>query len=156
YALRAEGGASYILRATLVSLVVIIGASFLVRFLEQLSARGFAIAPDLTARFPEIETRANRYLPILTRGSAVAIYTLAVLLVLQAGDVSSFAWLETGLGRKTAGALVSIALVLAIALAVWELFAATIERPLVKLDSQGPSGHTRQRTLLPLLRTTML
>jgi moderate conductance mechanosensitive channel len=156
YALRAEGGASYILRATLVSLVVIVGASFLVRFIEQLSARGFAIAPDLTARFPEIEKRANRYLPILTRGSAVAIYTLAVLLVLQAWDVSSFAWFETGLGRQTAGALVSIALVLAIALAVWELFAATIERHLVKLDSQGPSGHTRQRTLLPLLRTTML
>jgi small conductance mechanosensitive channel len=45
---------------------------------------------------------------------------------------------------------------MAIALAVWELFAATIERHLTKLDSQGAANHTRQRTLLPLLRTTML
>jgi small-conductance mechanosensitive channel len=156
FALRADGGAGYILRATLVSLVVIVGARLLGRFIEQLSARGFAIAPDLKARFPEIEKRANRYLPILTGGSAVAIYAVAFLLVLQAWEVSSFAWFETGLGRQTAGALVSIALIMAIALSVWELFAVTIERHLAKLDSQGASSHTRQRTLLPLLRTTML
>src|SRR5437588_781652 len=82
YALRVEGGSGFILRATLVSLVVIVGARLLVRFIEQLSAQGFAVAPDLKARFPELEKRDNRYLPILTGLSAVAIYALAFLLVL--------------------------------------------------------------------------
>src|SRR5436190_27486 len=156
YALRVEGGSGFILRATLVSLVVIVGARLLVRFIEHLSAQGFAVAPDLKARFPELEKRTNRYLPILTGLSAVGIYALAFLLVLQAWDVRSFAWFETGLGRQTAGALLSIGLVLAIALAVWELFSAAIERQLAGLDAHGAPSRARRRTLLPLLRTTLL
>src|SRR5437763_11913740 len=50
YALRVEGGSGFILRATLVSLVVIVGARLFARFMEELSARGFAIAPELRAR----------------------------------------------------------------------------------------------------------
>ena len=156
YALRVAGGSGFILRATLVSLVVIVGARLLVRFIEHLSAQGFAVAPDLKARFPELEKRTNRYLPILTGLSAIGIYALTFLLVLQAWDVRSFAWFETGLGRQTAGALLSIGLVLAIALAVWELFSAAIERQLAGLDAHGAPSRVRRRTLLPLLRTTLL
>src|SRR5437763_3238266 len=156
YALRVEGGSGFILRATLISLVVIVGARLLVRFIEQLSAQGFAVAPDLRARFPELEKRTNRYLPILTGLSAVGIYALTFLLVLQAWDIHSFAWFETGLGRQTAGALLSIGLVLAIALAVWELFSAAIERQLAGLVAHGAPRRARRRTLLPLLRTTLL
>jgi small-conductance mechanosensitive channel len=156
YALRVAGGSGYVLRATAVSLVVIVGARLLVRFIEQLSARGFAIAPDLKARFPQLEQRANRYLTILTGLAGAAIYVLALLLLLQAWDVRSFAWFETGFGRQTAGAALSIALVLAVALATWELLAATIERHLAALDADGTPSRARRRTLLPLLRTTML
>jgi small conductance mechanosensitive channel len=156
YALRVAGGSGYVLRATAVSLVVIVGARLLVRFIEQLSARGFAIAPDLKARFPQLEQRANRYLTILTGLAGAAIYVLALLLLLQAWDVRSFAWFETGFGRQTAGAALSIALVLAVALATWELLAATIERHLAALDANGAPSRARRRTLLPLLRTTML
>jgi small-conductance mechanosensitive channel len=156
YALRVAGGSGYVLRATAVSLVVIVGARLLVRFIEQLSARGFAIAPDLKARFPQLDQRANRYLTILTGLAGAAIYVLALLLLLQAWDVRSFAWFETGFGRQTAGAALSIALVLAVALATWELLAATIERHLAALDADGTPSRARRRTLLPLLRTTML
>lgn len=156
YALRVKDGSGYILRATLVSLVVIAGARLLVRFIEQLSSRGFAIAPEMKARFPELERRANRYLPILTGLSAAVIYALALLLVLQAWDVGSFAWFATGLGRQTAGALLSIALVLAVALAAWEVLAAAIERHLAGLDSHGAPSRARRRTLLPLVRSAML
>jgi small-conductance mechanosensitive channel len=156
YALRVEGGSGFILRATLVSIVLIVAARLLVRFIEQRSARGFAVAPDLKARFPELEKRANRYLPILTGLSGAVIYALAFLLVLQAWDIRSFAWFETGLGRQTAGALLSISVVLAIALAAWELLAAAIERHLAGLDTNGAPSRARRRTLLPLLRTTIL
>src|SRR5262249_11381331 len=66
YALRVEGGSGFVLRATLVSVVLVVGARLLVRFIEQLSTRGFAVAPDLKVRFPELEKRANHYLPVLT------------------------------------------------------------------------------------------
>jgi moderate conductance mechanosensitive channel len=156
YALRIEGGSGYILRATVISLVVIAGARLLVRFVEQLSARGFAVAPELKDRFPLLEQRANRYLPILTGLVSVAVYVLAALAVLQAWDFGSFAWFETGIGRRVTGGLLSIALVLAIALAAWEIFAAAIERHLATLDLNGAPSRARRRTLLPLLRTTML
>jgi small conductance mechanosensitive channel len=146
YALRVAGGSGYVLRATAVSLVVIVGARLLVRFIEQLSARGFAIAPDLKARFPQLEQRANRYLTILTGLAGAAIYVLALLLLLQAWDVRSFAWFETGFGRQTAGAALSIALVLAVALATWELLAATIERHLAALDADGTPSRARRRS----------
>jgi small conductance mechanosensitive channel len=156
YALRIEGGSGYILRATVISLVVIGGARLLVRLVEQLSAHGFAVAPELTARFPLLEPRANRYLPILTGLVSAAIYVLAALAVLQAWDFGSFAWFETAIGRRVTGGLLSIALVLAIALAAWEIFAAAIERHLAALDANGAPSRARRRTLLPLLRTTML
>jgi small-conductance mechanosensitive channel len=156
YALRVEGGSGFILRATLVSIVLIVGARLLVRFIEQLSTRGFAVAPHLKARFPELEKRANRYLPILTGLSGAGVYALAFLLVLQAWDIRSFSWFETGLGRQTAGALLSISVVLAIALAAWELLAVAIERHLAGLDAHGAPSRARRRTLLPLLRTTLL
>jgi small conductance mechanosensitive channel len=135
---------------------VIVGARLLVRFVEELSAHGFAVAPELKAHFPLLEQRANRYLPILTGLVSAAVYVLAALAVLQAWDFGSFAWFETGIGRRVTGGLLSIALVLAIALAAWEIFAAAIERHLAALDANGAPSRARRRTLLPLLRTTML
>lgn len=155
YALQVAGGFIYLLRATALSLVAIVGARLLVRFAERASARGFAIAPDLRTRFPTLEQRANRYLPILTGLVRAIVYLVALLVVLQAWDIGSFAWFDTELGRKVTGVALSIAAVLGIALAVWEIFSAAIERHLSTLAAT-PSSRTRQRTLLPLLRTAML
>src|SRR5262249_46252693 len=61
YALHTEGGFLYVLRATALSLIVIIAARVIVRFVQGLSRRGFAIKPELKAQFPTLEYRANRY-----------------------------------------------------------------------------------------------
>jgi small conductance mechanosensitive channel len=155
YALHVAGGFVYLLRATVLSLVAIIGARLLVRFAERASERGFAIAPELKTRFPTLEQRANRYLPVLTSLARAVVYLVALLVVLQAWDIGSFAWFETELGRKATGIVLSVAAVVGIAFAVWEIFSAAIERHLATLAAT-PSSRTRQRTLLPLLRTAML
>jgi moderate conductance mechanosensitive channel len=155
YALQVAGGFVYLLRATAVSLVVIIGAPLLVRLAERASERGFAIAPDLKMRFPTLEQRANRYLPILSGLIRVVVYVAALLILLQAWDIRSFAWFGTELGRRMTGIALSVAAVLGIALAAWEILSAAIERHLSTL-SASPSSRLRQRTLLPLLRTAML
>ena len=155
YALHVAGGFVYLLRATVLSLVAIIGARLLVRLAERVSERGFAIAPDLKTRFPTLEQRANRYVPILTGLVRAIVYLAALLVVLQAWDVGSFAWFETELGRKATGIVLSVGAVVGIALAVWEIFSAAIERHLSNLAATAPS-RTRLRTLLPLLRTAML
>lgn len=156
YALRIAGGFAYVLRATVLTLVVIIAARFLARFVRDLCRRGFAIKPKLKAQFPTLEHRANRYIPLLSGLASCVIYVLAFLTVLQAWNVDGFAWLGSDLGRRIGGNALSIAMVLIIALALWELLASAIERYLAAIDASDVPRRTRVRTLLPLLRTALL
>ena len=156
YALHTEGGFLYVLRATLLSLIVIIAARVIVRFVQGLSRRGFAIKPELKAQFPTLEHRANRYIPILTGLISLIVYILAALTVLQAWNIGAFAWFGSDLGRRVTGNALSIAVMLIIALALWELAASAIERYLIAIDASDTPRRTRIRTLLPLLRTALL
>jgi small-conductance mechanosensitive channel len=155
YAVHIEGGFVYVARATALSVLVIVAARVLAHSIRGLSRRGFAISPQLQAQFPTLEQRANRYVPILTGLASTVLYVVAGLSVLQAWEVSAFAWLDTDLARRLGGDLLSIGLIVAAALAVWEVFASAIERYLSKIDG-GVPRRTRVRTLLPLLRTAML
>jgi small-conductance mechanosensitive channel len=158
YVLHIEGGFAVIFRATLLSLVVIVAAGILVRAIRRLSQRGFAIKEDLKRRFPTLEHRANRYLPILTVGASIFVYLFAALALLQAWGIDTFSWFATESGRRIIGSIVSIATVLLAALVVWEIFGSAIERYLsgVGADGSPVARSARMRTLLPLLRTTVL
>jgi moderate conductance mechanosensitive channel len=156
YALRIEGGFVYVARATALSVVVVVAARVIARSIRSLSRRGFAISPQLKSQFPTLEQRANRYVPILTGLAGGALYILAGLAVLQAWEISAFAWLDSDLARRLGGDLLSIGMIVLAALAVWEIFASAIEHYLGKIDAGGVPRRTRIRTLLPLLRTAML
>jgi small conductance mechanosensitive channel len=156
YALRIQGGFVYVARATLLTLVVIVAAHLLVRFVRELSQRGFAISPELKAQFPTLEQRTNRYLPILTGLTGAVVYALAVMTVLQAWNIGAFAWLGSEVGRRVTGSVLSIAIVLVVAIALWETVASAIERYLTRIDAGDLPRRTRVRTLLPLFRTAML
>jgi small-conductance mechanosensitive channel len=156
YALHIEGGFIYVLRATVLSLIVLVAAQLLARFVQGLSRRGFAIKPELKAQFPTLEQRANRYIPILSAVTAGAIYIFAALAVLQAWNVGTFSWFTSDLGRRIVGNALSIGTELVIALALWELFASAIERYLSGIDASGAPRRTRLRSLLPFLQTAML
>jgi moderate conductance mechanosensitive channel len=156
YALHMEGGFTYVLRATLLSLILIIAARLLVSLVQRWSRRGFAIKPELKAQFPTLEQRANRYIPILTGLVSVVIYFLALLAVLQAWNIAAFAWFGSDLGRRMTGHALAIGIVLVIALALWEVSASAIERYLSAIDARDVPRRTRIRTLLPLLQTALL
>jgi small conductance mechanosensitive channel len=156
YALHMEGGFTYVLRATLLSLILIIAARLLVSLVQRLSRRGFAIKPELKAQFPTLEQRANRYIPILTGLVSVVIYFLALMAVLQAWNVAAFAWFGSDLGRRMTGHVLAIGIVLVSALALWEVSASAIERYLSAIDARDVPRRTRIRTLLPLLQTALL
>jgi small conductance mechanosensitive channel len=156
YALHIQGGFFYVLRASVLNLIIIIGAHLLVRFVQSLSRRGFAISPQLKTQFPTLEQRANRYIPILSGLISLVTYVLAALTMLQAWNVAAFAWFASDVGRRTTGNLLSIGIVLVAALAIWEVSAAAIERYLSSIDSADTPRRMRIRTLLPLLRTALL
>jgi moderate conductance mechanosensitive channel len=158
YVLRIEGGPVFVARATLLSIVVLVAAGLIVRFVRRFSQRGFAVGADVKARFPLLEARANRYLPVLTIAASTIVYFFALLTLLQAWGVDTFAWFTTNFGRRITGSLISIVTVLIISLVLWESFVSTIERYLnrIGMDGRPVARSARARTLLPLLRTAVL
>ena len=158
YALQVPGGFAFLLRATVLSVVLVLGAGILVRIVSSLAERGFAIHSDLRKRFPTLETRANRYVPVLSALASAVIYLFAGLALLQAWGANILGWFDSALGRQIAGSAVSIGTVIAVAIVIWELFSSAIERYLAALDEAdaAPPRRARARTLLPLLRTAMM
>jgi small conductance mechanosensitive channel len=158
YALRVEGGFIFVLRGTLVTLAVILAARLIVSLTRRFSQHGFAVGHDLKSRFPTLEQRANRYLPIITTIVAVFVYAFAFLAVLQAWSIDSFSWFGSDFGRRLTSGLISTGTVVVAALVVWEVFTSTIERYLNAVDPSGVPvpRSARARTLLPLLRTMMM
>jgi small conductance mechanosensitive channel len=158
YALRVSDGFVYVLRGTLLTLAAIIVARLIVGLVKRASRRGFAIGSELKSKFPTLEHRANRYLPVLTMVVATLVYAFAFLAILQAWNIPAFSWFNTDFGRRLIRTLVSTGTVILIALAVWEVFSSAVERYLNAVDGNGilVARSARARTLLPLLRTAML
>ncbi len=158
FVLDVQGGFLFLLRATLSTVVVLLAAALLVRGIERLAKRGFAVSPELKRHYPTLEARANRYLPVLYYVAACVIYSFGTLAILQAWGLDAFAWLDTEADRHATGSFVTVALVTVLALIAWEFFSSAIERYLNATDGNGTrvARSARARTLLPLLRTSVL
>jgi len=81
------------------------------------------------------------------------IYAAAALAVLQAWGLNAFVWLAGVASRPATGSLLSLIVILIGGVVLWEFFNSTIERRLAGID---PGRRSRARTLLPLLRTSIL
>jgi moderate conductance mechanosensitive channel len=157
YLVDLHGGVAFVLRATAISVAVLIGAGLATRLIHQLNRRGFELSTETRQRFPGLQMRANRYLPGLISVVTGLIYILAIVLLLQAWGTDIVAWLELQTVRRLVGGLASIAVVVVIAVAIWELVSAAIERALGRSDSaRNAQVSARLRTLLPLARSTLL
>jgi small conductance mechanosensitive channel len=153
YLLNAEGGLALLLRATALSLVVITATGLAVRLLERALQRLLAVKPELKLRFPGLEPRVNRYTAILRVVGSIAIYFFAFLALLQAWGLGAFTWLAAFAQHPATGHTASLALVIVAGLVLWEIFSSMIERRMAAIDL---TRRSRARTLLPLLRTTVM
>jgi moderate conductance mechanosensitive channel len=157
YALNIGGGYLFLLRATVATVVVLLTAALVVRFIERLSRRGFAVSPEQRMRYPTLEARANRYLPAVFYILSTLIYIFAALTVLQAWGISAYSWLGTEESRRATGTVLKIGVVVVTALVAWEAFSSAIERMIVSSEAGAtPARAARLRTLLPVLRNTVL
>ncbi|HEV2677579.1 MAG TPA: mechanosensitive ion channel domain-containing protein [Aliidongia sp.] len=157
YALKIEGGFIFVFRATAFTIAILIAVRLFGRGIKRLTERGFAIPGDLRERFPTLEARANRYVPVLNLAAIVVIWGFAILGFLEAWGFGSFAWLRSATGRQLTGSTITIALILAVAFGCWEIFNAAVDRYLAGVDSRGQriSRSARVRTLLPFARNAV-
>ena len=158
WALEVPGGFVFVARATAVTIVIVFVARLAKSVASRTVPRLFRVSGDLRQRYPQIEQRTNRYLPLIARFLSIVIYAVAGLLILQTWNIDMFAWLQGESGRSLISRAFSIALVLLGALAVWESVGLFISIYLERADSEDSSvtAGARVRTLLPLAKNALL
>jgi len=158
WALDIEGGFEYLLGATAWTAIILFFAYLAVRVLDAGVRRLFRVGDDLANGVPELEERANRYLPVIFKAVRVVVAVMAGLAILQAWGVDTVAWMTGPVGEQIIGSLITIAAVLIGALIVWELISGAIERYLedLKTSSRDKDRVKRLSTLLPLARNAIL
>lgn len=158
WALDVEGGFEYLARATVISGAIILIARIAAHALRRAVDRGFAVRPEVKARFPMLEARVNRYVPLVHIVLRVLLSVVAGIALLQAWGVDALGWLESPFGQRIVASSFSIAFVLVCALVLWESVSTAIERYLSQTDADGNvvERSARARTLLPLLRNALM
>jgi small conductance mechanosensitive channel len=151
--MRGNDGTVYIVRGSVLTVVVLLIVWGLDNGVRTITRRGFQIADDVQTRFPGLQTRVNRYTTTVTVVLRALIALVAAATILEAWGLEIFAWVASPLGQKAASAAVSIALIVALALTTWELVSSLIERQLTVTGAGRVS--TRALTLLPLARTVL-
>ena len=120
--------------------------------------RLFRVNRDFASRFPGLESRANRYYPLLRALVSLAIAWVGAVALLEVWGVDAIAWYRgNAFGGRLASALTTIAIAAAVGAAVWEAVNAAMDYRLDRLDHDLRIGRAaRIRTLLPMLRTALL
>ncbi len=158
WALQVKGGFEFVVRASLLSVLILVAGNVLGNALGRLVERAFAIGEELRRQFPQLEGRANRYLAIMHNVVRGAVALGILLGIAQAWGANTLAWLGSELGRHLLASGLSIFAVLVGALIVWELLNSSIERYMAQTDQDGNAVErsARARTLLPLLRHVVM
>ncbi|MCS6892065.1 MAG: mechanosensitive ion channel [Rhodovarius sp.] len=157
WALELERGFERLLRASMLTVLVVVAAKLLDEAMRRSLSRGFRIGAELAQRFPGLEARANRYLPALKGLLSALIALFSALVILEVWGIGAFGWFRPHQpGARLLASLVHIGVTLAIALLVWEAANSAIQRHLARLAEDAATARSaRVRTLLPLLRTAI-
>ena len=153
WGLAEEDGFRFVLQASALSVVIIAGAWFVANGLRRLARNVFALRDEFKLHYPSLELRANRYLPILENGIALAVGLTAGFALLETWGIDSSAWLATPFGQRVTSSVITIVLLLVMTVVVLEIASAAVER---YLSREGAEFSARAKTLLPLLRTALL
>jgi len=156
WALAIRGGFEFMLQATVLTALILAAARLMLAAMHRAVGRVFALNDDVRQRYPGLEARANRYLPVAERAAGIAVYVVTVFALLEAWGIDSFALIATDAGRSFTASFGTSLIVVAAAAAAWEMASAWIERYLEREGAGGSRRSARARTLLPLLRTTLM
>lgn len=151
-------GFLFVLRATLLTIAVLVVARFALHLVDRLFARWLSINVQLRSTHPQLEARVNHYFPLLQGAARWLLYILAGLAILHAWGIEALAWLASEPGQALGGTVARILGVLVVAVIVWEVTASFIERYLAETDARdGPRVRSaRAKTLLTVARNALL
>ncbi len=149
WALNITGGFTFLFRATLLTFLLLFVVRMITAGISRMVERGFALSSELKARFPRLESRANRYLPLLQRILFAVIYVVTALSLLEVWGIDAYGWLATEFGQRLTRSLITIGFIFLGALLATELVNGIVESFLSKRqrDADDPNRGARLRTL---------
>lgn len=158
WALNVQNGLAVLLHYFAGTLIVVLATQLVSMVLLGLIDRGFRIRPDILRRFPGLEVRANRYLPLLRRVVSAMVVVVGLVAVLEVWGIDAVVWFSSGqIGSRVLSAVVTVAIAVVVAVAIWEGANALIDRKLAVLTREGAFARAaRLRTFQPMARTTLL
>jgi small-conductance mechanosensitive channel len=158
WALNIRNGYSLLLQYFVGTIAVALIARLATILVLSLIDRGFRISPDILQRFPGLETRANRYLPLLRRIVAAVIAFIGFVALLEVWGVDAIVWFYGGqIGSRLLSAVATIGIAVLAAAAIWEVSNALMDREVNALSRDGHYARAaRLRTFQPMLRTALL
>jgi small-conductance mechanosensitive channel len=158
WALNIRNGYSLLLQYFVGTIVVALITRLATIVALSLIDRGFRISPDILQRFPGLEARANRYLPLLRRIVAAVIAFVGLVALLEVWGVDAIVWFYGGqIGSRMLSAVATIAIAALAAAVIWEASNALMDRQLNALSRDGHYARAaRLRTFQPMLRTALL
>jgi small conductance mechanosensitive channel len=110
------------------------------------------------AQYPGLFTRLRLYVPVFRLVISTILGVFALLVILQLWGIGVLLWFTTtAIGQRIVTAAITIGLAALIGLIVWEIINTALEGQAERLVQQGRPGRAaRYRTLLPMLRSTLL
>jgi moderate conductance mechanosensitive channel len=158
WAMNIRNGYSLLLQYFVGTIAVALITRLAIIVVLSLIDRGFSIGPDILQRFPGLETRANRYLPLLRKIVSSIIAFIGFVALLEVWGVDAIVWFYGGqIGSRLLSAVVTIGIAALTAAAIWEASNALMDRQLNTLSRDGHYARAaRLRTFQPMLRTALL
>ena len=115
-------------------------------------------APDTRSLYPGMHARLSSLPSVVTVALRLTVYLLCILGLLQLYGLNTFLWLvDTALGLRVLSASGTLLVTIVLAFGAWEAINAGFQQHLDHLERDAQIAKSaRLRTLLPLLRSTLL
>ena len=158
WAIEVPHGYETLLHYFIVTILVLIGARLVLLVLLGVVDRFMRPASQGEGFYPGMYARLGVYHPVVTVALRLTIYLLCVLGLLQLYGLNTFLWLvESTLGLRILSASGTLLVTIVLAFAAWEAINGAVQQHLDRLQREAQLAKSaRLRTLLPLLRSTVL
>ncbi|HEX2942672.1 MAG TPA: mechanosensitive ion channel domain-containing protein [Rhodopila sp.] len=158
WAVEVPHGYAAMLHYFVLTALVLIAARLVLLLLLGVIDRTMKPAPDAAGMPPGIQERLRAYHPLVSTAFRLLIWVLCALGLLQLYGLNTFMWLITSaLGLRLLSAIGTLTATIVFAFTVWEVVNGGFQQHLNRLQREAQMARSaRLRTLLPLLRTTLM
>jgi small-conductance mechanosensitive channel len=158
WAVEVPHGYAAVIHYFVVTALVLIGARLSLLLLLGVVDRVMRPGAHVAPLNPGMQARLAMYHPVVTGALRLFIYLCCALGLLQLYGLNTFLWLiGSDLGQRILSAVGTLTITIVLAFAVWETVNGGVQQHLERLKRESQLAKSaRLRTLLPLLRSTLL